>query len=106
MQVINACFLSMYMKRVLFFPTNFFNIFLSLYCRARERRGNKSLHFDGSSLSISSIYEVSIAGAQQQWWQQLPAGSHLLLRCALPSREENEEGDRREKERGRVRGGG
>lgn len=70
-----------------------------------ERRRNKSLHFDGSSSPISSIYSVSIAGAQQQPWQQLPPGSHLLLGCALPSRKENEEGDR-ERERKRESKGG
>lgn len=70
-----------------------------------ERRRNKSLHFDGSSSPISSIYSVSIAGAEQQPWQQLPPGSHLLLGCALPSRKENEEGDR-ERERKRESEGG
>lgn len=69
-----------------------------------ERRRNKTLHFDGSS-PISSIYSVSIAGAQQRPWQQLLQGSHLLPGCALPSKKENEEGDR-ERERKREREGG
>ncbi|RLV98592.1 hypothetical protein DV515_00010631 [Chloebia gouldiae] len=70
-----------------------------------ERRRNKTLHFDGSSSPISSIYSVSIAGAQQQPWQQLLQGSHLLPGCALPSKKENEEGDR-ERERKRESEGG